>query len=318
MTNVSAVEKMAELMQQMEENSPRVAALQYCLTHVAEKVEEAEKRNAELEARCAALAAENALASLEAEPVAYIGERMLADLIDGARSCGRIWPEVTDKMSGEDRIPLFLAPPAPASVPGVMDVLGGVCCEVSYADGWNACRAAMLQGAELVTTANKLPAEAAYGYFAFNDHHGEEFFKNREDAIAFCKEAIEEYRQENADEGCDPDEVRRTCWGIIMQEGTDIEVDNEGHIDYALTPELDGNSPAIPDGWVACSERMPSPSTGVIVAAPWQSAPGGYAMKWATNCPGHPDADIDGWIIPGASWSPTHWMPLPAAPQQRG
>lgn len=39
MTNVSAVEKMAELMQQMEENSPRVAALQYCLTQVAEKVE---------------------------------------------------------------------------------------------------------------------------------------------------------------------------------------------------------------------------------------------------------------------------------------
>ncbi|HIC7930352.1 TPA: hypothetical protein ACW7MP_001614 [Enterobacter hormaechei] len=60
MTNVSAVEKMAELMQQMEENSPRVVALQYCLTQVAEKVEEAEKRNAELEARCAALAAENA------------------------------------------------------------------------------------------------------------------------------------------------------------------------------------------------------------------------------------------------------------------
>lgn len=46
MTNVSAVEKMAELMQQMEENSPRVATLQYCL--------------AQLEAKCAALAAENA------------------------------------------------------------------------------------------------------------------------------------------------------------------------------------------------------------------------------------------------------------------
>ncbi|EMM6069038.1 hypothetical protein [Enterobacter hormaechei] len=60
MTNVSAVEKMAELMQQMEENSPRVAALQYFLKQVAEKVEEAEKRNAELEARCTALAAENA------------------------------------------------------------------------------------------------------------------------------------------------------------------------------------------------------------------------------------------------------------------
>ncbi|MHA4940210.1 hypothetical protein ACX27D_08445 [Enterobacter hormaechei] len=58
MTNVSAVEKMAELMQQMEENSPRVAAFQYCLTLVAEKVEEAEKRNAELESRYSELAAE--------------------------------------------------------------------------------------------------------------------------------------------------------------------------------------------------------------------------------------------------------------------
>lgn len=46
MTNINAVEKKAELMQQMEESSPRVAALQYCLT--------------QLEARCAALAAENA------------------------------------------------------------------------------------------------------------------------------------------------------------------------------------------------------------------------------------------------------------------
>lgn len=84
----------------------------------------------------------------------------------------------------------------------------------------------------------------------------------------------------------------------------------------AMLQGADDNSPVIPDGWVACSERMPGPSTGVIVAAPWQSAPGGYAMKWATNCPGHPDADTEGWIIPGASWSPTHWMPLPAAPQQ--
>lgn len=60
MTNINVVEKMAELMQQMEENSPRVAALQYSLKLVGEKMEEGEKRIAELEARCAALAAENA------------------------------------------------------------------------------------------------------------------------------------------------------------------------------------------------------------------------------------------------------------------
>ncbi|EMI4477675.1 hypothetical protein ACVEU2_004620 [Enterobacter hormaechei] len=79
MTNVSAVEKMAELMQQMEENSPRVAALQYCLTQVAEKVEEAEKRNAELEARCAALAAENALLK-KSEPAPF--SKLMMEALD--------------------------------------------------------------------------------------------------------------------------------------------------------------------------------------------------------------------------------------------
>ncbi|MDK2997729.1 hypothetical protein QMS93_24830 [Enterobacter hormaechei] len=51
---------------------------------------------------------------------------------------------------------LYTAPPAPVSVPDAMDGQGGVCCEVSYADGWNSCLAAMLQGAEPVTTAYKL------------------------------------------------------------------------------------------------------------------------------------------------------------------
>ncbi|CAH3589556.1 DUF551 domain-containing protein [Klebsiella pneumoniae] len=28
------------------------------------------------------------------------------------------------------------------------------------------------------------------------------------------------------------------------------------------------------------------------------------------------EAQSSGWLIPGASWTPTHWMPLPAAPQE--
>lgn len=105
------------------------------------------------------------------------------------------------------------------------------------------------QSAQPVSEPYKLPIEAPYGYFAFNQHHGEEFFKKCADAIEFCKAAIEDYRRENAEEGCDPAEVRRTCWGIIMQHGTDIVVDDVGHIDYSLTPELSTNSPVIPDGW---------------------------------------------------------------------
>lgn len=79
MTNVSAVEKMAEIMQQMEENSPRVAALQYCLKQVAEKVEEAEMRNAELESKCAALAADNALMK-KSEPAPF--SKLMMEALD--------------------------------------------------------------------------------------------------------------------------------------------------------------------------------------------------------------------------------------------
>lgn len=93
------------------------------------------------------------LAMLTAEPVAYIGERMLEDLTDGARSCGRVWPVVKDKLSGEGRIPLYAAPSAPV-VPEayVRDergrmMLNGVCePRIGFGFGWNACRAAMLQG----------------------------------------------------------------------------------------------------------------------------------------------------------------------------
>ncbi|MES3323780.1 hypothetical protein QDQ27_12830 [Enterobacter hormaechei] len=206
-----------------------------------------------------------ALASIEAEPVAWLlsgGGAKNNVSFDSGNAYADPLREVT---------PLYTATPAPVSVPAAMEMDDDFdsAFEHGKAVGWNACRAAMLQGAEPVTTAYKLPAEAVYGYFAFNDHHGEEFFKKREDAIAFCKEAIEEYRQENAEEGCDHDEVRRTCWGIIMKEGTDFEVDNEGHIDYALTPELAGDSPVIPDGWVA----VPVEPTEHMIVEGFESEP---------------------------------------------
>ncbi|MCZ8856872.1 DUF551 domain-containing protein [Escherichia albertii] len=75
---------------------------------------------------------------------------------------------------------------------------------------------------------------------------------------------------------------------------------------------LAGNSPVIPDGWISCSERMPDSKTAVLVAREFDRR-GDWRMKWATYIPGHPDAN-DGWIIPGASWIPSHWMPLPEPP----
>ncbi|EHL5110581.1 DUF551 domain-containing protein [Salmonella enterica] len=95
------------------------------------------------------------------------------------------------------------------------------------------------------------------------------------------------------------------CDGNKVQEYVRIERYQEAVI---------GNSPVTPDGWISCSERMPDSKTGVLVAREFDRK-GDWRMKWATYIPGHPDAN-DGWIIPGASWIPSHWMPLPEPPQE--
>ncbi|EPR6298837.1 DUF551 domain-containing protein [Escherichia coli] len=82
----------------------------------------------------------------------------------------------------------------------------------------------------------------------------------------------------------------------------------------AVLRRLAGNYPVTPDGWISCSERMPDSKTAVLVAREFDRK-GDWRMKWATYIPGHPDAN-DGWIIPGASWIPSHWMPLPEPPQE--
>ncbi|EPC6068886.1 DUF551 domain-containing protein [Enterobacter hormaechei] len=76
------------------------------------------------------------------------------------------------------------------------------------------------------------------------------------------------------------------------------------------------NSPVIPDGWVACSERMPprTPDTSIEY----------LVYETLNNRVQH-----DYWNVPDgnksfqAFWNHysdavTHWMPLPAAPQQEG
>lgn len=82
-----------------------------------------------------------------------------------------------------------------------------------------------------------------------------------------------------------------------------------------VSPEQNGDTPAQSQGWIQVSEQMPPSRHEVLVGRWWGEKPR-WCCKWATYIPGHPDAQSSGWLIAGASWTPTHWMPLPAAPQE--
>ncbi|EIX6839096.1 DUF551 domain-containing protein [Escherichia coli] len=83
----------------------------------------------------------------------------------------------------------------------------------------------------------------------------------------------------------------------------------------AMLQGADGNSPVIPDGWVACSERMPEVGVKVLcfpindepIHATYNGQVWLQDISWSTS-----DEPIDNVI----SCNVFHWMPLPAAPQQ--
>ncbi|HBJ0402107.1 TPA: DUF551 domain-containing protein [Escherichia coli] len=246
-----------------------------------ELIKEIKERISSLEVRddIERRAYEIALASLEADPVAYIFKH----------PAGKLFWALTDESNKEqaDVIPVYAAPPVPvvpAALPENDDDDGH---DIDYLEpsevyslgrtaGWNACRAAMLHGAEPVSQTYKLPPLSS-------------------------------------------NEVNDAAWklrNMLTEHGplNGRQFNNLKSCFYEALKVAMRNSPVTPDGWISCSERMPDSKTAVLVAREFDRK-GDWRMKWATYIPGHPDAN-DGWIIPGASWKPSHWMPLPEPPQE--
>ncbi|HCP1570188.1 TPA: DUF551 domain-containing protein [Escherichia coli] len=215
---------------------------------------------------------EIALASLEAEPVAW-----MRDDADGREYNAR-----NEFSGGGGGVPLYATPPAPVvpeekPMPNPLSMYAvDAVAAIAEVRGWNACRAAMLHGAEPVSQTYKLPPLSS---------------NEVNDAAWKLRNMLTEHghlngRQFNNLKGCFYEALK-----VAMR-----------------------NSPVTPDSWISCSERMPDTKTAVLVAKEFDRK-GDWRMKWATYIPGHPDAN-DGWIIPGASWKPSHWMPLPEPPQE--
>ena len=76
-----------------------------------------------------------------------------------------------------------------------------------------------------------------------------------------------------------------------------------------IAPAQDGDSPVIPDGWIPVSERMPGSQEWVIVFAKWDNQ---QVLCWDDVANRWTDFEDQSYYADMF----THWMPLPAAPQQ--
>ncbi|EHP0909133.1 DUF551 domain-containing protein [Escherichia coli] len=253
-----------------------------------------------------------ALASLEAEPVAYIFKH----------PAGKLFWALTDESNKEqsDVIPVYADSPAPVVQDeiDVNDVPRAVTYFKThrdcYADGWNACRAAMLQSGNFRENKNSSTnnfreiAETSTNYPVIPSEVLSAILK-----VAKIRADFDDFDGDRRGIGDCLDEAEQELIVTINKYASQLAAEpiatNDVREQTAI-PQV----PVTPDGWISCSERMPNTKTAVLVAVEFDRK-GDWRMKWATYIPGHPDAN-DGWIIPGASWKPSHWMPLPEPPQE--
>ncbi|EFS0688469.1 DUF550 domain-containing protein [Salmonella enterica] len=188
----------------------------------------------------------------------------------------REWPEPKD---GEPRLHIK-EQPAPV-VPEEIEPDSNNTYD--YVDGWNACRAAMLQGAEPVSQTYELP----------------ELIEGMEVSVDVST--------------CDFDAGHR-YFGTVT-EVSELDTAKNGYIllvqDAKPNFDVNGNSPVSPGGWINCSERMPDNDESKPIAI-FTGKCLGQGMFVATY---DDDGFFDYWEgmeIIGV----THWMPLPEPPQE--
>ena len=174
-----------------------------------------------------------ALASLEAEPVAW--------LLSGGGAKNNVSFDSGNAYAAQLRevTPLYTAPPAPVSVPAAMEIDDDFdsAFEHGKAVGWNAYRAAMLQ-AEPVSNSDELPLDYLQGH---------------KDGLEWAAQLAEANHPQTGDWLYDDQiELARA-----IRKGPDM-------------PTVQGgNSPVIPDGWVMVSVELTPDMRAAWDSAPY-------------------------------------------------
>ncbi|HBB1638229.1 TPA: DUF551 domain-containing protein [Escherichia coli] len=262
-----------------------------------------------------------ALASLEAEPIGFRCRRN-----DNLGDWSYVYHREPDDFERKHLVieGIYAAPPAPVvpeeATPENVEMLSGYVSTYKLTDSerdiaaeiWNACRAAMLQSGNFRENKNSSTnnfreiAETSTNYPAIPSEVLSAILK-----VARIRADFDDFDGDRRGIGDCLDEAEQELIVTINKYASQLAAEpiapNDVREQTAI-PQV----PVTPDGWISCSERMPDTKTAVLVAVEFDRK-GDWRMKWATYIPGHPDAN-DGWIIPGASWKPSHWMPLPEPP----
>ncbi|HBK9570136.1 TPA: DUF551 domain-containing protein [Escherichia coli] len=230
-----------------------------------------------------------ALASLEADPVKRVNsDQMRRVCLEANRHLDKY-----DAMAKEvNKLLGRIAPPAPVvpeeATPENVEMLSGYVSTYKLTDSerdiaaeiWNACRTAMLHGAEPVSQTYK-SQHTQFEQVA--DLYEMQFDDGRTCAFHTDAQKAAQWLQ--------------ACDGNRVQEYVKLE---------RLRNALSGNYPVTPDGWISCSERMPDKLIPVIVmyedGEMWSAMWNGNRWDDGTE---YPDPH-----------SVTHWREMPAAPQQ--
>ncbi|SAB94164.1 Protein of uncharacterised function (DUF551) [Enterobacter hormaechei] len=262
-----------------------------------------------------------ALASLESEPVAWLlsgGGAKNNVSFDSGNAYADPLREVT---------PLYTAPPAPVSVPAAMEMDDDFdsAFEHGKAVGWNAYRAAMLQGADVsLTHEGKNHHEDKLGMV----HHLGDVTEKVEPVTqiepvadlygltsptggetSFTFDAVETRDFIDGGWSCQEYvELGRFQEAMLQNGNSPAQSDCCPEQNY-IAPAQDGDSPVIPDGWIPVSERMPGSQEWVIVFAKWDNQ---QVLCWDDVANRWTDFEDQSYYADMF----THWMPLPAAPQQ--
>ncbi|EFA6173851.1 DUF551 domain-containing protein [Escherichia coli] len=259
-----------------------------------------------------------ALASLEAEPVAYIIQDSDARS-RGEKGILRYFANISDEDINEYEItvtPLYAAPPETVSVPDAMEMDDDFdsAFEHGKAVGWNAYRAAMFQSGNFRENKNSSTnnfreiAETSTNYPVIPSEVLSAIQK-----VAKIRADFDDFDGDRRGIGDCLDEAEQELIVTINKYASQLAAEpiapNDVREQTAI-PQV----PVTPDGWISCSERMPEDtkmllafSQGEIVAAYW---------NWVVNPIDYKKyrafTYLSGNILDGV----THWMPLPEPPQE--